>query len=118
MCSLAFTVVQFLNYFSLAQLRIVEESSSMTVKKTIDLGNGHSIEIGVPTWDDSGEQMSIRSRYPTANGGFSPRSSSELPLADVRHIAVAAGDNDLLTELEISEMISALASSLSRKLTA
>lgn len=87
----------------------------MRVRRTIDLGEGHRIEIGTPTWDESGDQTSIRSRYPTSTGGFSPRSSSELPLADVRHIRVAAAEEDLLSEQEILEMINALKSSLRRQ---
>lgn len=87
----------------------------MQVRRTIDLGEGHSIEIGTPTWDESGNQTSIRSRYPTSTGGFSPRSSSELPLADVRHITVAAAEEDLLSQREIAEMIEALSSSLLRQ---
>ena len=86
----------------------------MQVRKTIDLGGGHSIEIGTPTWDESGDQTSIRSRYPTSTGGFSPRSSSELPLDDVRHIAVAAAEEDLLSQTEIAEMMIALSNSLLR----
>nr|CAP47606.1 putative integron gene cassette protein [uncultured bacterium] len=89
----------------------------MEVRRTIDLGDGHSIEVGTPTWDDSGTQTSIRSRYPTANGGFSPRSSSEIPLGDVRHIAIAAADDDLLSQQEIAEIMRALSESLLRSAT-
>jgi len=88
----------------------------MKVRHSVDLGDGHTIEIGIPTWDDTETQTSIRNRYPTSTGGFSPRSSSEIPLADVRHITVAAADDDLLTEAEIADIMIALSSSLFRRL--
>lgn len=74
---------------------------------------GHTIEIGKATWDD--QETSVRNRYPTKTGGFSPRSSSEIPLRDVKEIVVVVADEDLLDPKEIAEMISALSDSLSRK---
>ncbi|MBN2528474.1 MAG: hypothetical protein JXR76_18950 [Deltaproteobacteria bacterium] len=88
----------------------------MDVRKTIDLGNGHCIEIGTATWDDGEKQTSIRNRYPTAKGGFSPRSSSEIPRYDIKHITIAAADDNLLKIIEITEMIAALSDALSRKI--
>lgn len=88
----------------------------MQVRKTIPLGDGHCIEIGTPTWDDSKTQISIRNRYPTSTGGFSPRSSSEIPLSDIKHLTIAAAEDNLLGVQEISEMIAALSHALSRKI--
>jgi hypothetical protein len=56
----------------------------MHVKKVIDLGNDHKIEFGAATWDKN--SVSVRNRYPTSTGGFSPRSSSEIPIEDVKII--------------------------------
>ena len=75
----------------------------MKVEKSIDLGSGHKIEIGSSSWDDS--KKSIRNRYPTSTGGFSPRSSSELPVEDISIITLEAINNDLLSKKELKEII-------------
>ncbi len=75
----------------------------MKVEKTIDLGNGHKIEIGSSSWDVT--KKSIRNRYPTSNGGFSPRSSSELPIEDIPLIINEAIKNDLLSKNDLKEII-------------
>lgn len=54
----------------------------MKVEKVIELGNGHKIEFGKASWNE--QATSLRNRYPTKNGGFSPRSSSEIPIEDVK----------------------------------
>ena len=77
---------------------------------------GHVIEIGHPTWDEDGEKFSVRNRYPTRNGGFSPRSSSEIPIGDLRQIIGVVANEDLLDVAEIAAMVSALSASLTRKL--
>ena len=84
----------------------------MKVQDTINLGNEHVIEIGDATWDSS--QTSVRNRYPTSNGGFSPRSSSEIPLGDLGPIVTALAQRDLLDIATITQMIETLAASLGR----
>ena len=66
----------------------------MKVEKTIDLGDGHKLEFGKSTWDK--DTKSVRNRYPTANGGFSPRSSSEIPIHDVEIITIQSIENNYL----------------------
>lgn len=86
----------------------------MKVEKTKDLGGGHLVESGRATWDES--QTSIRNRYPTKNGGFNPRNSSEIPLDDISELIVFAAEQDLLSAKELSEVLCATSSSLSRKI--
>ena len=74
---------------------------------------GQTIEIGKATWDD--QETSVRNRYPTKTGGFSPRSSSEIPLGDVKEIVSVVADNDLLDPKVLADMIGALSDSLSRQ---
>ena len=77
----------------------------MNVKKTIDLGSGHKIEFGTATWDD--DSNSVRNRYPTSTGGFSPRSSSEIPIEDVAIIVIESIKNGYLSQQEILAIIEA-----------
>lgn len=86
----------------------------MRVERTKDLGEGHLLESGWATWDDS--QTSIRNRYPTKNGGFNPHSSSEIPLDDISELAVFAAEQDLLNPKELLEIICSASASLSRKM--
>ena len=86
----------------------------MKVIKTKDLGNGHKIEIGNATWDS--DDISVRNRYHTSNGGFSPRSSSEIPLNDVSEIIKTTVGEDLIDDKELVNMIIAISESLKRKL--
>lgn len=86
----------------------------VTKTKNVATYKGHKLEIGRATWND--KETSIRNRYPTKTGGFSPHSSSEIPLADVREIVLFAADQDSLKPKEIAEMIASLSASLSRKL--
>lgn len=88
----------------------------MNVRDMIDLGDDHHIEIGDATWDDS--EISIRNRYPTSNGGFSPHSSSEIPLSDLESILAAVAERDLLDGAATVRLIEALAASLSRRIAA
>lgn len=85
----------------------------MQVVKTKDLGDGHKIEIGKATWDE--DQTSVRNRYPTATGGFSPRSSSEIPLDDVSEILTMVTDEDLIAPPELVNLIVSLSESLKRQ---
>lgn len=88
----------------------------MDVTKSIDLGEGHKIEIEKATWDKTKTQISIRNRYPTSTGGFSPRSSSELPLGDIKEITAVVAAEDLIAPKDLAEMIAALVASLSRQI--
>lgn len=85
----------------------------MDVTKTKHLGNGHSIEIGKATWDNT--EVSIRNRYPTSTGGFSPRSSSELPIDDVGELVTVVADEDLYPPKRLAELIKILAESIERQ---
>ncbi len=85
----------------------------MNVSKTKNLGGGHEIEIGQATWDNT--QTSIRNRYPTSTGGFSPRSSSELPIDDIPELVTVAADEDLLKPNILAEMIIRISESIKRQ---
>lgn len=74
----------------------------MKVEKTIELGNGHRIEFGKATWDE--DSVSIRNRYPTSTGGFSPRSSSEIPIEDVKIIVEQSVKNGYLSDYQLIEI--------------
>ena len=76
----------------------------MQITKSKDLSDGHLIEIGKATWDDT--QTSVRNRYPTKTGGFSPRSSSEIPLGDIPEIVTVVAEEDLLSLKELAKSIS------------
>lgn len=85
----------------------------MKVTKTKDLGNGHKIEIGKATWDE--DKISVRNRYPTSTGGFSPRSSSEIPLNDVPKILSTVIDENLLSPKELADLICKMSESIKRQ---
>jgi len=86
----------------------------MNVQEVIDLGEGHVIEFGEATWDD--QQPSVRNRYPTTTGGFSPHSSSELPIGDVCPIAVETLRRDVLSPEETMLILQAAVDSVRRRL--
>ncbi len=86
----------------------------MKVLKTKDFGGGHLLEAGKSTWDE--DEMSVRDRYPTRNGGFNPHSSSEIPLGDVPELVIFAAEQDLLAPNELTEILCAVSASLRRKL--
>lgn len=86
----------------------------MKVSKTKTITDNYSIEIGQATWDES--EISIRNRYKTSNGGFSPRSSSELPIADVYHIASMAIENDLIVPKKLAVLLKEISESLNRQI--
>ncbi len=75
----------------------------MNVERTIDLGNGHKIEFGIATWDE--DSTSVRNRYPTSTGGFSPRSSSEIPIEDVKIIVIESIRNGYISRNDILDII-------------
>ena len=86
----------------------------MNVQQTLDLGEGHLIEIGQSTWDPENAR-SIRDRWPTSTGGFSPHSSSEVPIASLLPMLTFAAEHDELSTAECAEIIAALAASISRQ---
>lgn len=85
----------------------------MEVRDTVDLGNGHLIEIGGATWDAN--STSIRNRYPTSTGEFSPRSSSEIPLSDIEALVTTVGERDLLEVSSCARIIEILSASILRQ---
>jgi len=87
----------------------------MIVHHTVDLGEGHLIEFGAATWDES--QTSIRNRYPTSTGGFSPRSSSEIPIRDMVRLTIETFRHDLMTIREATDIIRAAAEFIERQAT-
>lgn len=85
----------------------------MNVHHTIDLGEGHLIEIGDATWDPA--KKSIRNCYSTTEGGSSSQSSSEIPLKDLAPMLRAVADCDLMDVATAAELIKSLAASVARR---
>ena len=83
----------------------------MKVNNQIDLGNGHVIEIGQSTWDES--ITSVRNLYQNSNGN-SP-GSGEIPIDDLGSILKAVAECDLLDVADTVQLIEILAASLSRR---
>jgi len=86
----------------------------MNVQHTLNLGGGHLIELGESTWDPQNAR-SIRDRWPTSTGGFSPRSSSEVPIESLVPMLNFAAQHDELSAAECAEIIIALADSIRRQ---
>lgn len=84
----------------------------MKVERTVELGNGHKIEFGKATWDEN--TLSLRNRYPTSNGEFSPRSSSEIPIEDVKFIVKESVKNGYITNNELIEIVEFCISALNQ----
>jgi hypothetical protein len=97
--------MQSLNLFCL--------EGKLKVQYQTNLGNGHSVELGQGTWDSAAR--SIRNRYETANGGFSPRSSSEIPIDDIVDMVKFVSKYDELSAAQCAEIIQALAESIQRQ---
>jgi len=74
----------------------------MKVEKTIELGNGHEIDFGKATWDES--TVSLRNRYLTSNGAFSPRSSGEIPIEDIKILVKESIKNGFVSNAELIEI--------------
>jgi hypothetical protein len=85
----------------------------MNVQHQTILGGGHSIELGEATWDQT--SRSIRNRYQTSTGGFSPRSSSEIPIDDIVDMTNFAAQHDELSAAQCADIIMALAASIQRQ---
>jgi hypothetical protein len=88
----------------------------MDVLEVIDLSGGHSIEFGKSTWDK--DSQSIRNRYLTPSGGFSPHSSSEMPIADVFTLALETVRRDYLEPIQTMELLQAVLDSVKRQFIA
>ena len=85
----------------------------MKVTDSVRLDERHSIEFGYATWD--GTSMSVRDRWATSTGGFSPRSSSEIPLGCIPDIMIETAKRDLLDVQTTARIIEALAASIARR---
>ena len=86
----------------------------MQVQDVVDLGDGHLIEFGPSTWNPN--VISVRNRYPTSDGRFSPHSSSEIPLDDLEKIIIEVVKRDLINVKVTTEIISVMANSILRRL--
>ena len=86
----------------------------MNVQHTLNLGGGHLVELGESTWDPQNER-SIRDRWPTSTGGFSPHSSSEVPIKSLLPMLTFAALHDELSAAECADIIIALANSIKRQ---
>ena len=85
----------------------------MKAQETIDLGDGHQIEIGKATWDET--QTSVRNRYLDSTQNVNSRRSSEIALADLSPIFKVIAERDLLDVATTTELIQTLAASLARR---
>jgi hypothetical protein len=87
----------------------------MNVQYTLPLNGGHSIEIGDSTWQN-GVERSIRDRWPANSpSGFSPHSSSEVPMASLVPMLTFAAQHDELSAADCAEIITHLAASIKRQ---
>jgi hypothetical protein len=87
----------------------------MQVQDSVDLGEGHSIEFGQATCNPMAR--SVRNRYQTPTGGFSPRSSSEIPIEDIMPLVVETLRRDLVSPEETMRILQATVDFLRRRLT-
>jgi len=85
----------------------------MRVEHSIDLGEGHAIELGGATWNE--DETSVRNRYPRNDGGFNINASSEVPIRDLVPMVGIVADHDVLSELECIQIIESLVLSLKRR---
>jgi len=85
----------------------------MKVEDKVDLGNGHFIEFGWSSWNET--ERSVRNRYPTSTGGFSLRSSSEVSLQDFEHMIREIARRDLLEPRIAARLVEFLAGSIARQ---
>jgi hypothetical protein len=85
----------------------------MNVQHSITISPGYTIEIGESSWDPA--DRSIRNRKTTAGGGFSPRSSSEVPSYDMANMVSAGADYDEFDDADAWTMINKLVAMLQRR---
>ena len=86
----------------------------MIVQHSLDLGDGHLIEIG-QSMDPEGDDRSVRDRWPTRTGGFSPHSSPEVAISSLVPMLTFAAQHDELTAAQCAEIIMGLAASIRRQ---
>jgi hypothetical protein len=85
----------------------------MNVTDKVQLSENHWIEFGHATWNPA--DLSVRDRWATRSGGFSPRSSSEIPLGSVPDIIIETAKRDLLDVPTTARIIEALVASIARR---
>lgn len=94
--------------------------------KVLVLDPDHSIEIGIPTWakgkppppPGTPRSHSCRDRWVTANGGFSPHSSSEVPIDEsLPHMVWHCANHDEFTLPDLLYMGKAILASVARRMT-
>ena len=85
----------------------------MQVQKALQVSSGHRVEFGNATWHNG--CFSLRDRWDTANGGFSPRSSSEIPVESFEALIKIGADNDAFTTAAAAAMIAALAEMIKKR---
>ena len=93
--------------------RANEKDKEMEVTSRTQISDTHWIEFGKATWNK--DDTSVRDRWATRTGGFSPRSSSEIPLSSVERIIVETAKLDLLDVATTARIIEALAASIARR---
>lgn len=87
----------------------------MKVQHVIQMSHPqHTIEVGDSSYDN-GSERTIRNRWDTPSGGFSPHASSEIPVSDVEHIIEAGARYDELEVKACLRMIAALTASVLRR---
>ena len=83
---------------------------------SIKISDNYSIEWGTSSWDE--KERSVRNRYKTSTGGFSPRSSSELPMDDLEHLIVHSAQKGHLSTEMMSRVAKALIDALAARIAA
>lgn len=86
----------------------------MNVQDCLKISDTHSIEWGTASWDDD-DEMSIRNRYDTDDGRFTPHNSSEIPFGDLKTLVVESAKRDYISPEVAARMIEELAASISRQ---
>jgi len=85
----------------------------MNVLEVVMIDEMHTIEFGNSTWNP--EEMSVRNRFSTNRGNFSPHSSSEISFGDLELIMVEIARRDFLPINCTARIIQVLADSISRR---
>ncbi|WP_263820012.1 hypothetical protein [Salinibacter sp.] len=85
----------------------------MDVQDRLKISDTHSIEWGKASWDD--KEKSIRNRYDTESGRFTPHNASEIPFGDLERLVVESAKRDHISSQMAARMIEELAASISRQ---
>lgn len=94
----------------------------MIVKDRVTLEEypNYSIEFGVSSWTqnlpESKQSQSVRNRYDTEDGRFTPHNSSEIPIEDIERIVCECMKRDKISILKISNILREAADSIERQL--